>query len=158
VEEFALGVVLLGGQGEQEFAREVTHQAGVPVTNLAGQTGLRELIGIFQRARVAMGPDSGPMHVAAAVGVPVVSLWGATSPARSAPWGSEHLVLVGRAACGPCYIRRCPIGRLCMRRITPEMVLAKISQAVALVSPSPPSSPAIEVGSRQNSFSPGGGG
>jgi lipopolysaccharide heptosyltransferase II len=132
VEEFALGVVLLGGRGEQEFAEEVERQAGVPVTNLAGQTGLRELIGVFQRARVAVGPDSGPMHIAAAVGVPVVSLWGATSPARSAPWGSEQLVIVGQAACSPCYVRRCPIGRLCMRRITPEMVLAKISQVIAV--------------------------
>ncbi len=131
VEEFALGVVLLGGQGERKFAEKVTRQAGVPLIDLTGQTGLRELIGIFQRARVAMGPDSGPMHVAAAVGVPVVSLWGATSPARSAPWGAEQLIIVGQAACSPCYVRRCPIGRLCMRRITPEMVLAKISQVMA---------------------------
>ncbi len=132
VEEFALGVVLLGGPGEKKFAEEVTRQARVPVTNLTGQTGLRELIGIFQRARIAMGPDSGPMHVAAAVGVPVVSLWGATSPARSAPWGSEKLVIVGQAACSPCYVRRCPINRLCMRRITPEAVMTKISQVIHL--------------------------
>jgi heptosyltransferase II len=96
---------------------------GETATNLSGKTTLRDLIGIFAHARLAMGPDSGPMHLAAAVGVPVVSLWGATSPVRSAPWGSEALVLRGTAACSPCYIRRCPLGRVCMQRITPEEVL-----------------------------------
>lgn len=117
-------VVLLGGPSEQTFAQEVSRTLEGTVTNLSGQTSLRDLIGIFSRARLALGPDSGPMHIAAATGTPVISLWGATSPARSAPWGSEELVLRGPAACSPCYIRRCRIGRRCMQRITPEQVLA----------------------------------
>jgi ADP-heptose:LPS heptosyltransferase len=129
--ELGLGVVLLGSAGEKGFAEEVAAGAGVPLTDLVGQTGLRDLVGIFHRARVAMGPDCGPMHIAAACGTPVVSLWGATSPKRSAPWGSQHLAVEGRAACAPCYVRRCPIGRLCMRRIAPQAVFAKVAQAVA---------------------------
>jgi len=123
IQEYGMGVVLLGGQSEAAFAQEVSKAVGGGVTNLSGQTTLRDLIGIFTRARLALGPDSGPMHLAAATGTPVISLWGATSPMRSAPWGSEALVLQGPAACSPCYVRHCQIGRACMQRIRPEQVL-----------------------------------
>jgi ADP-heptose:LPS heptosyltransferase len=123
-------IVLVGGPGEQTFAQEVSQMLGGAVVNVTGRTNLRDLIGIFSRARLALGPDSGPMHIAAATGTPVVSLWGATSPARSAPWGSEAFVVRGSAACSPCYVRRCRIGRLCMQRITPEQVLAAARQVL----------------------------
>jgi len=118
--------VLLGGRDVTEIAATVARVARVPVTNLVAQTSLRESYGILQRARLAVGPDSGPMHLAAAAGTPVVSLWGATTPARSAPAGSEDLVLVGRVPCAPCYLRHCPIGRRCMTAITAERVLGRI--------------------------------
>jgi ADP-heptose:LPS heptosyltransferase len=56
----------------------------------------------------------------------VVSLWGATSAARSAPWNSEPGVISGVAPCSPCYLKRCPIDRLCMENITVEAVLEKL--------------------------------
>lgn len=121
-----VGVVLIGGKADAEFAAAVTSKVRSPVHNLAGRTTLRDLIGIFRRARAAFGPDTGPMHIAAAVGTRVVSLWGATSPARSAPWGSEDRVILGTAPCSPCYRRRCPIGRLCMESIAAEAVVAKL--------------------------------
>jgi ADP-heptose:LPS heptosyltransferase len=121
-----MGVVLLGGTNEVPFAQEITAQIKTGMTNLTGQTSLRDLIGIFQRATFAIGPDSGPMHIAAATGIPVISLWGATSPIRSAPWGSTELILRGSAACSPCYVRHCPIGRRCMQQITPEQVLGLV--------------------------------
>lgn len=121
--EYGMGVVLLGGQHEVAFAQAVSEAAEGIVTNLSGKTSLRDLIGIFRRARLAVGPDSGPMHIAAATGTPVISLWGATSPLRSAPWGSAELVLRGPAACSPCYVRRCRIERVCMQRITPNQVI-----------------------------------
>ncbi len=128
--DYGMEIVLVGGPGEQTFAQEVSQMLGGAVVNVTGRTNLRDLIGIFSRARLALGPDSGPMHIAAATGTPVVSLWGATSPARSAPWGSEAFVVRGSAACSPCYVRRCRIGRLCMQRITPEQVLAAARQVL----------------------------
>jgi ADP-heptose:LPS heptosyltransferase len=121
--------VLIGGPADTEFAAAVTRATGAPVLNLAGRTQLRDLIGIFQRACVAFGPDSGPMHIAAAVGTPVVSVWGATNPARSTPWNNEAGVIRGEAPCSPCYLRRCPIGRICMEHISPEAVVAKLLAA-----------------------------
>jgi len=125
-----VSTVLVGGSGDVAFADAVAHAAQAPLTNLAGRTTLRDLIGIFQRARAAFGPDSGPMHIAAAVGAPVVSLWGATSAARSAPWGSETGVINGEAPCSPCYLKRCAIGRICMEHISVEAVLETIVNRV----------------------------
>lgn len=120
---YGLRGVLLGGRGDMGFAAAVARAAQPAALDLTGRTTLRELIGVVARARLAVGPDSGPMHIAAAVGTPVISLWGATSPGRSAPYGSEAYVIAGSAPCAPCFRRRCPIGRACMRTITPQAVI-----------------------------------
>jgi len=125
-----IGTVLIGGSDDVEFAAAVARQTRAPVLNVAGRTSLRDLVGIFARAAGAFGPDSGPMHIAAAVGTPVVSLWGATSARRSAPWGSQDSVLIGEASCSPCYLKVCPIGRLCMQHISVPAVLEKIVACV----------------------------
>jgi len=124
--------VLIGGPDEGELAAEVISELkGTAALNLAGRTSLRDLIGIFSECAVAFGPDSGPMHIAAAVGCPVVSLWGSTAPRRSAPWGFADLAISGDILCHPCYLRDCPIGRECMRRISPDTVIATVRKAVA---------------------------
>ena len=127
-QEYGMGIVLVGGPSEVAFAQQVSEAMGTAVTNLSGKTSLCDLIGVFSHARFALGPDSGPMHIAAATDIPVISLWGATSPLRSAPWGSKAFVIRGEAACSPCYVRRCPIGRACMRRITPGQVLEVVQK------------------------------
>ncbi len=125
-ERYGLGTVLLGGSADAGLAREVELACAFGTTNLAGHTSLREAIGIIARAKVAVGPDTGLMHIAAAVGTPVVSLWGATSPSRSGPYGFEELVIRGQADCSPCYRKRCPIGRVCMQSIDIEAIMAKV--------------------------------
>jgi ADP-heptose:LPS heptosyltransferase len=134
----ALSPVLIGsGRDEVALADQVVaNLAGapvlnLPVLNLAGRTGLRDLVAIFGECAAAFGPDSGPMHIAAAAGCPVVSLWGATAPERSAPWGFADLALSGAIPCHPCYLRECPIGRECMRRIAPADVAAALRRALA---------------------------
>jgi lipopolysaccharide heptosyltransferase I len=130
----ALFPVLIGsGRDEVALAEQVAaNLAGAPMLNLAGRTGLRDLVAIFAECAAAFGPDSGPMHIAAAAGCPVVSLWGATAPERSAPWGFADLALSGAIPCHPCYLRECPIGRECMRRIAPADVAAALRRALAL--------------------------
>jgi heptosyltransferase I len=124
--------VLMGGPSENSLARQVVNELGeINLTDLTGRTNLRDLIGIFRECDAAFGPDSGPMHIAAAVGCPIVSLWGATAPERSAPWGNERFVIRGEIPCHPCYLRECPIGRECMRRIDPLEVARKVRWAMA---------------------------
>src|SRR5207237_219663 len=123
--------VLLGGPDERQLAASVINHLGqVPVLDLTGRTALRDLIGIFAECAVAFGPDSGPMHLAAAVGCPVVSLWGSTAPERSAPWGFADLAIPADIPCHPCYLRECPIGRECMWRIDPAVVAQTVKRAV----------------------------
>lgn len=125
--------VLLGGPGEAALAGEAMRQIGAArALNLAGKTSLRDLIAIFPHCDAAFGPDSGPMHIAAAVGCPVVSLWGATAPERSAPWGFADFALIGEVPCHPCYLRQCPVGRECMHRIAPTSVIDAVRRAAAL--------------------------
>lgn len=126
----AMFPLLLGGPDDAGLAAEVIRElSGTVAMNLAGKTSLRDLIGIFSECEAAFGPDSGPMHIAAAVGCPVVSLWGATSPKRSAPWGFDDLAIAGDIPCHPCYLRDCPVGRECMHRIAPDMVVEALGRA-----------------------------
>jgi heptosyltransferase I len=123
--------VLIGGSSERQLANDVRRHLGkMKVVDLIGRTGLRDLRGIFRSCRAAFGPDCGPMHIAAAVGCPVVSLWGATAPERSAPWGFADLAIKAPILCHPCYLRRCPIERECMHRIEPDEVVAALERAL----------------------------
>jgi ADP-heptose:LPS heptosyltransferase len=123
--------VLLGTAADGVFAREVLGHATAPLLDLTGRTSLRVLQAVLATSRVAFGPDSGALHLAAALGVPVVSLWGATSALRSTPWGNERWAVQGSAACSPCFLSRCPIGRVCMRGVEIERVAACVEEALA---------------------------
>lgn len=128
---YGLDAVLLGSKEDIPLGKEAEAQELSRIVNLTGQTSLREAIGIVAKARVAVGPDTGLMHIAAAVDTPVVSLWGATSPLRTGPYRFEDLTIQGQAECSPCYLRRCPIGRICMQSIDMEEVTAKIGVALS---------------------------
>ena len=130
-ERYGLEIILLGGNEDIRFAEEVENFQSLRVKNLVGQTSLREAIGILSRAKVAIGPDTGLMHLSAAVGTPVVSLWGATSLTRTGPYGYQDLAIQGKADCSPCYLRRCPIGRICMQSIEAQEVATRVGIALS---------------------------
>lgn len=130
-ERHKLQIVLLGGEDDRSIAAQIVNVAATPMIDLVGWTALPEAVGIISRAKLAVGPDTGLMHIAAAVGTPVVSLWGPTSPLRAGPYRFEDLVVQGKAACVPCYRRRCPIGRICMHSISVEDIADKIRMALA---------------------------
>ena len=127
--EFGLNVVLLGSKDDQPLAQQVVSKARCHLTNLVGCTTLREAIGVIQQARIAVGPDTGLMHIAAALRTPVISLWGATRPQRTGPYGYTDFVLQGKAPCVPCERRTCSIGRVCLQSITTEQIGAKVRDA-----------------------------
>jgi lipopolysaccharide heptosyltransferase II len=123
--------MLLGTADDAAQAAAIVAATRAPVRDLVGRTSLRGLLAVLARSALAFGPDSGALHLAAAVGTPVVSLWGATSAARSAPFGSQRFVVEGEAPCRPCFLTGCPIGRVCMRAITPEIVVERAREALA---------------------------
>jgi len=127
-------VVLVGDRSKEMFAARLSEALDAPaLINMVGKTSLLELAAVLKRAAVAVGPDSGPGHLAAAVGTPYVSIFGPTSPVRTAPHGCEHLVVYAGVDCAPCYRKRCP-GRdkICMGSIRVEAVEQKLAEALAM--------------------------
>lgn len=98
----------------------------IPLVDLCGRTSLLELTTLATRSRLAIGSDSGPMHIASILGLPVISLWGPTSPVRSTPYGNTDGILQSPIACAPCYFRECPgLDTFCLKNISPEIVHSK---------------------------------
>jgi heptosyltransferase I len=101
-------IVITGSPGDRILAAEIIAQAKVPLTNLAGRTSLAELAALLQHARLAVTTDTGPMHLAAALGTPVAALFGPTAPWRTGPFGEGHEVVRLTLPCSPCFRRNCP--------------------------------------------------
>lgn len=117
-------------RGRQQRANRGGHGAVVPlpgVINLIGQTNLIELMGVASACDVFVSNDSGSMHVASAVGTPVVAPFGPTDEHATAPFGS-HLIVSYPVWCRPCLLRECPLDHRCMTGITPDQVLAAIDR------------------------------
>lgn len=126
-----MDVALLGAKSDREFANEIASSCGRGFLDLVGKTSLRDLIGILERASFSLGPDTGTMHLSAAVGTPVVSLWSPTDPVWSAPFGCEDLIVRSSAPCRTCMRRTCRYATPCMAGISHERVMAKIDLALA---------------------------
>jgi len=123
IKEKGLAVVITGSAGDRELAAQICAQMQEKPWNLAGRTGLPELAGIMQQARLAVTADTGPMHLAAALGTPVAAVFGPTSPWRTGPFGAGHRVVRLGVACSPCFRRRCPEPR-CLLDLPPDEVQA----------------------------------
>lgn len=99
------------------------------VIDLSGKTKLRQLAAVLDACDVVVTGDTGPMHIAVAVGTPVIALFGSTNPDRTGPYGKRNVVLDMRIHCSPCYRRPTCHGRVdCMREITPNGVLGAVEE------------------------------
>ena len=122
-----LEVVVVIGPGEEEIGRQVAAAAGVPLPIAGAASDVAGLAGVLARLSVLVCNDSGPMHLAAAVGIRAVALFGPTDPRRTGPLGDRHLVLSRDLDCAPCRDRCCPVGSaLCLR----ELPVERAEQAV----------------------------
>lgn len=128
-------VVLIGGSDDRTDAQTVKALAReASIIDLTGLTPLGLLPALLQSASVLLTNDSGPMHVAAAVGTPVVALFGPTSAARTGPYGKNHRVLTHQLSCSPCFSRHCrnPIERECLTGIEPAHAVDAIRSQLAV--------------------------
>ena len=136
-ESLGLQVVLVGGWADRPLLNRISEKMRRRALNLVGKTDIPALMALMGMARVVVSTDSGPMHMAAALGTPVVALFGPTAPWRTGPYGSRHRVVRAAVSCSPCFRRRCP-ERSCMERIEPEEVLVEVVRVVDGVSPKAP--------------------
>lgn len=123
-------VVLTGGPDDALRAEAVVRCAGARVVSLAGELALPEALCLFRRARLMVSCDSGPMHAAAALGTPVVALFGPTQPERTGPWGPDHVV-VQAARPDDHHAYRTDRARRYIRALTVEAMAATVADALA---------------------------
>lgn len=120
-----LQIVLVGGEEDREAAKEIMAKTTTDILSLAGQINLRELRELIRRSSLFIGPDSGPMHVAATTSTPIVVYFGPTIPTHFSPWQARATILEKDFDCRPCRQRTCVYQDFrCLRTITPDDVFA----------------------------------
>jgi len=129
VGEYGADIVFTGGTEDRSVIEQIRAMMNAACANLAGKTSLKTLASLYRKAAVVVSTDTGPMHIAAAVGTPVVALFGPTAPWRTGPFGSGHQVIRVAVPCSPCFQRRCDVHQcVCMKQITVEMVMEGIER------------------------------
>ncbi|MDE3047963.1 MAG: glycosyltransferase family 9 protein, partial [Verrucomicrobiota bacterium] len=119
-------VVFFGDASTAMLVKEISHGLPERVIDLAGVTSLRELACIIKDCTVLVTNDSGPMHIGAALGVPLVALFGSTDEELTGPYGQMEGVIHKKVKCSPCFKRVCPIDFPCMKGITVDEVVEKV--------------------------------
>jgi heptosyltransferase-2 len=117
-------VILFGTAAEASVSNAITASMKKKPIDLTGKTAIGDLPALLSQCQLFLGNDSGAMHVAAAVGVPVVAVFGPTDPFGTSPVTPRSSIVQERPYCSPCFLRRCPTDHRCMKSITPEMVAA----------------------------------
>jgi 3-deoxy-D-manno-octulosonic-acid transferase/heptosyltransferase-1 len=126
-EELDMKVILTGA--ERKILDDIQRRMRTSSINLGGQTTLRELACLYRQAKLVISTDSGPMHLAAAVGTPVIALFGPTDPRRTGPYGEGHLVIQKALSCSPCLLKKCD-SMQCMRGISVEDIFEAVREKV----------------------------
>ena len=117
-------VILFGTAAEAPVSNAILATMHRKPIDLTGKTAIADLPGLLSRCHLFLGNDSGAMHVAAAVGLPVVAIFGPTDPFGTAPVTPRCTIVQQKPYCSPCFLRRCPTDHRCMKQVTPDMVEA----------------------------------
>ena len=117
-------VILFGTVAEASVSAAISTEMRRPPVDLTGKTAIADLPALLSRCHLFIGNDSGAMHVAAAVGLPIVAVFGPTDPFGTAPVTLRCSLVQQKPYCSPCFLRRCPTNHRCMTAITAEMVEA----------------------------------
>jgi heptosyltransferase-2 len=123
--ERGASIVLFGSSGERVLCEHIASIAGdAPIINLAGKTTLGEFIALAAACRLFLTNDSGAMHIAAALGVPSVTIFGSTDSEATGPIGAAARIVRHPVPCAPCLLRECPIDHRCMTGVALDDVMA----------------------------------
>jgi heptosyltransferase-1 len=123
--------IIVGSKSDKAIADEIVSLSGGRALSLAGKTNLRELIAIISRANFIVSNDSGPMHIAAALNVPVFAVFGPTDPLRTGPYGKGHTIIQEDILCSPCFRKSCDDIK-CMKDLSVEKVYGIIKSGQLL--------------------------
>jgi ADP-heptose:LPS heptosyltransferase len=122
-------LILVGNRHEANLAAAFSALVNAPICNLVGRTTLPQLVAILQAADLMIGNDSGPLHIATALGKPVIAPYTCTSPIRTGPFGQGAAAIATQVACAASYLKHCR--RMdCMRELTPDRLWPALEQAL----------------------------
>jgi heptosyltransferase-2 len=122
-EKFSAQVIIMGGRDDGETAQEIQKLARAKLINLAGKTTLREAIYLISQCSLFISNDSGLMHIAGALNIPTIAIFGSTNPVTTAPAGNKSIIVRKEVPCSPCLKKTCTTDFRCMKMISVEDVL-----------------------------------
>ena len=123
--------ILLGTKNDAAIGEQIAAAIGDHCVNRIGQTTLDQLIDELRRCRLLLTNDTGTMHLAALLGVPVVAVFGSTEPRLTGPLGNGHTILRHHVECSPCFLRECPIDFRCMKAVSADEVAGAVLSMLA---------------------------
>jgi heptosyltransferase-2 len=130
IASFHADVVIFGSREERPLAEEIARAMEHTPAVLAGDTTLRQLMALLARCHLLVTNDSGPMHLAAALGLPLVAIFGSTNERATGPVSPRARIVKRQVECSPCGLRVCPIDFRCMNRITVEDVYSTVARLI----------------------------
>lgn len=125
--KLSLKTVIVGGKSEIEAADTIVSLSQSTSLSLAGKTGIKELVEVIRNAQFVVSNDSGPMHIAAALNIPVLAIFGPTDQKRTGPYGKGHTIIRQDVTCAPCFKKTCTDMK-CMNDLSVEKVYQLISR------------------------------
>jgi len=128
-DELGCEIIFTGSNLDEQIIGDITGMMKTSALSLAGQTNLKELAYFYSRCKLLITTDTGPMHMAAAMGCPVVALFGPTAPWRTGPYGKGHKVIRADVECSPCFKKRCD-HMTCMKEISVERVFEGVKEVL----------------------------
>jgi len=127
INQYNAKVLFTGSAEDRELILDIISRMKCKAYNLAGMTSLKTLAAVYKKTDFVVSTDTGPMHLATAVGTPVVALFGPTAPWRTGPFGADHQIVRADLECSPCFKRQCKTID-CMKQISVEQVLNGVEQ------------------------------
>jgi len=127
-ERWKATALIFGREEERSMADRILKSLGGGGIDFTGKTHLLQLAALLERCRLLVTNDTGTMHVASAVGTPIVAIFGSTDPVATGPWGDGHVVVRKEVSCSPCFKRVCPTDHRCMEGITVDEVEKVVSK------------------------------
>jgi lipopolysaccharide heptosyltransferase II len=129
IDEYDAKIIFTGGSEDRLIIQDIMSVMKGWALNLAGHTNLKMLAALYEKTALVISTDTGPMHLAAAMGTPVVAIFGPTAPWRTGPYGSGHRVVRADSECSPCFKRQCETID-CMHQISVDQVFDAVSKII----------------------------
>lgn len=139
--EYGFRILLTGGPGEREIGQDIESSMTATPLNMVGKTSVRQMQALLCRCRLMVTNDSGPMHMAAALNVPIIAIFGPTDHTTTYPRAEKYRIVRDEVDCSPCLLRSCPTDHRCMTGITAENVFFAVRELLEPLMFDPPIPP-----------------